>query len=170
MAEVWKDIPGYEGKYQASDYGRIRSVDRYVRCAHDAHRLMRGRVLKPAASKKYDPHLSVVLGHGENGASVHRLVASAFLGPCPSGQEVRHLDGNPKNNIVTNLAYGTRTENICDVMRIGKAWRALTIEDVRDIRQRISQGEKGVDIARRYKVSQGCISAIKKGRTYGWLE
>lgn len=169
MSEVWKDIPGYEGKYQASDQGRIRSVDRYVRCAHGAHRLMRGRVLKPASSK-YDPHLTVVLGHRKNGSSVHKLVASAFLGPCPSGQEVRHLDGNPQNNNITNLAYGTRTENICDVMRIGKAWRTLTINDVRDIRRRIARGEKGVDIARFYKVSQGCISDIKKGRTYGWLK
>ena len=169
MAEVWRDIPGYEGKYQASDQGRIRSVDRYVRCAHGAHRLMRGRVLRPAASK-YDPHLTVVLGHGKNGSSVHKLVASTFLGQCPSGQEVRHLDGNPQNNNVSNLAYGTRAENICDVMRIGKAWQALTVDDVRDIRQRLTQGEKGADIARIYGVSQGCISSIKKGRTYGWLK
>lgn len=170
MAEVWKDIPGYEGKYQASDLGRIRSLNRRVNIGGGHTRLMKGRVLRPAASKKYDPHLTVVLGHGENGSSVHRLVAAAFLGPCPKGQEVRHLDGNPQNNHISNLAYGTRTENICDVMRIGKAWRTLTTNDVQDIRQRIARGEKGADIARFYKVSQGCISAIKKGRTYGWLK
>lgn len=168
MAEVWKDIPGYEGKYQASDQGRIRSLDRRVNICHGATRLMRGRVLKPAGSK-YSEHLSVVLGHGQNASMVHRLVALTFLGPCPQGQEVRHIDGNPLNNRIDNLTYGTRTENIYDVMRIGKAWRALTINDVQDIRQRIYRGEKGTEIARIYKVSQGCISAIKKGRTFKWL-
>ena len=169
MAEVWKDIPGYEGKYQASDQGRIRSVDRRVRCAHGAYRLMRGRVLKPAASK-YNPHLLVVLGHGNPGSPVHQLVALTFHGSRPKGQDVRHLDGDPKNNRADNLAYGTRTDNILDVYRIGKAWRALTADDVRDIRKRIARGEKGADIARLYRVSAGCISAIKVGRNYAWLE
>lgn len=168
MAEVWKDIPGYEGKYQASDQGRIRSIDRYVKCARGANRLMRGRVLKPAASK-YDPHLSVVLGKGKPGSAVHKLVALAFLGPRPKGQDIRHLDGNPKNNSLENLAYGTRAENIYDVTRIGKAWRKLTADNVKDIRSRIALGEKGSAIARLYGVSQGSISAIKHGRSFQWL-
>ena len=170
MTEVWKDIPGYEGKYQASDKGRIRSLTRRVNIGGGRTRLMRGRVLKPAASKKYDPHLSVVLGHGENGRAVHVLVALAFLGPRPDGQDVRHLDGNPKNNRLDNLAYGTRAENIYDVTRIGKAWRKLTADDVNDIRSRIAHGEKGSEIARLYGVSQGTIYAIKHGRHFKWLK
>lgn len=168
MAEVWRDIPGYEGKYQASDQGRIRSLDRRVNICCGATRLMSGRVLKPAASK-YDPHLTVVLGHGEAGTTVHKLVALAFLGPRPEGHDVRHLDGNPQNNRADNLAYGTRAENIYDVTRIGKAWRKLTADNVRDIRARIAQGEKGSEIARSYGVSQGCISSIKHGRNFKWL-
>lgn len=166
--EVWRDIPGYEGKYQASNLGQVRSLDRYVRCAHGAERLVRGRILKPSGNKR-DPHLYVVLGHGAHGVAVHRLIAQTFIGTCPNGQEVRHLDGNPLNNKVDNLAYGTRSENILDVYRVGGAWRTLTVDDVRDIRARLAQGERGADIARLYGVSHGCISAIKCRRSYGWL-
>ena len=167
--EVWQDIPGYEGRYQASDQGRIRSVDRYVRCGKGGKgtKLLKGRVLRPAAQSS-DPHLSVVLGHKAHGSLVHRLVALTFLGPCPEGQEVRHLDGNPQNNRLGNLAYGTRTENILDVYTTGRPWRKLTAAQASDIRERLQKGERGVDLAREYGVGQACISAIKHGRTFAW--
>lgn len=167
-SEQWRDVPGYEGRYQVSDLGRVRSLDRRVPCAHGATRQMRGRVLRPAGQKS-DPHLRVVLEHHGPGQLVHRLVAAAFLGPCPDGQEVRHLDGDPTNNRLDNLAYGTRTENILDVYAIGKAWVTLTIAQVREIRQRLAAGERGADLAREYNVGQACISAIKHRRTYAWL-
>lgn len=129
---------------------------------------MKGRVLRPAGQKR-DPHLRVVLGHKASGSLVHKLVALAFLGPCPDGQEVRHLDGDPLNNRVDNLEYGSRTENILDVYRIGRPWRTLTVVDVIDIRRRLQEGERGVDLAREYGVGQACISSIKHGRTYAWL-
>lgn len=130
--------------------------------------MVRGQVLKPAASK-HNPHLYVVLGHKAAGSLVHQLVARTFHGPHPKGQEVRHLDGNPRNNRADNLAYGTRTENILDVYRVGKAWRKLTASDVKAIRERLKIGETGASIARDYNVGESCISAIKHGRTYRWL-
>lgn len=167
--EEWRDIPGYEGRYQASNLGRIRSLDRRVKIRHGATRLARGCVLK-AAGSKYNQHLMVVLGHGQNGSLVHQLVAATFLGPRPEGQEVRHLDGNPLNNTVDNLAYGTRTENIIDVMRIGRPWRKLCADQVLEIRRRLQAGERGADLAREYGVRDGCISSIKVGRTFKWLK
>lgn len=167
--EEWRDIPGHEGKYQASDLGRIRSVDRRVNICHGATRQIRGRVLKPAGQKN-DPHLRVTLGHGANGSCIHQLVALTFLGPCPDGQEVRHLDGNPLNNRVDNLAYGTRTENILDVYRIGHAWRRLTAQQAQDIKRRLYSGEPGITLAKEYGVSRSCVSAIKTGRTFKWID
>ena len=85
MGEKWRDIPGYEGKYQASTKGRVRSLTRRVRVvAHgtEATRVTRGRVLRPGRYCK-SGHLSVVLGHGASGSPVHRLVALTFLGPPP---------------------------------------------------------------------------------------
>jgi hypothetical protein len=166
--EIWKDIPGYEGKYQASNEGRIRSIDRRVRIAHGATRLMQGRILKPAGNR-YNPHLYVTLGHKAAGTPVHQLIATTFLGPRPEGMDVRHLDGDARNNRADNLAYGTRTDNILDVYRIGRAWRKLTAEQALDIYKRLQAGEKGRDLAREYGVREGTISAIKKGRTFSWV-
>lgn len=168
--EEWRDIPGYEGRYQASNMGRIRSVDEFVRCGKGGKgsRLKKGRVLRPAGQKK-DPHLRVVLGHGASGVCVHNLVVLAFIGPRPRGADIRHLDGNPLNNRVDNLAYGTRTENILDVFRVGKAWRKLTAEKALEIKKRLQAGEIGVVLAREYGVSQSTVSAIKRGVTFAWL-
>lgn len=169
--EIWRDIPGYEGRYQASTLGRIRSLDRYVRCSTGGVgiRLHKGRILRPAGQSS-DPHLRVVLGKKAPSSLVHVLVATTFLGPRPAGCDVRHLDGDPLNNRVDNLAYGSRTENIQDVYRIGRPWKTLTVEQVRDIRRRLAAGEKGRVLAREYGVSEACISAIETGRRYSWLK
>lgn len=168
--EIWRDIPGYEGRYQASNLGRIRSLDQIVRCGAGGKgiRLIQGRVLRPAGQQS-DPHLRVTLGKRAPGALVHVLVAQTFLGPRPDGCDVRHLDGDPLNNRADNLAYGTRTENILDVYRTGRPWRKLTADQALDIRNRLAAGEKGRDLAREFGVGESCISAIKTGRTYAWL-
>lgn len=170
--ETWKGIPGHEGSYQASTAGRIRSVDRRVnqtnRWGTQTDRLLKGRVLRPGQYCKAG-HVSVVLGHGANGSPVHQLVLLTFAGPPGEGQEVRHLNGNPKDNRLENLAYGTRTENILDVFRQGGAWRKLTAKEAADIRTRLGDGDTGAAIAREYGVSEKAISQIKLRRTH-WHE
>jgi len=164
-AEIWRDIPGYEGAYQVSSLGRVRSMDRMVRvCPHglEAKRLVKGRVLRPGRTNS--GHLSVVLGHGAHGSQVHDLVARAFLGPRPEGMDICHIDGDPTNNCVDNLRYDTRTENILDVYRVGGRWRKLTLEDMREIKELLRTGLSGVEIARLFSVSPSTVSAIKVGR------
>ena len=171
MHTLWKDIPGYEGRYQASTDGQIRSVDRYVRLvAHgkETKRLVKGQVLKPGRYCKTG-HLSVVLGHHTNGSPVHQLVALTFIGPRPAGCDVCHNDGDPTNNAVSNLRYDTRSENIKDVYRQGGRWRKLSADDVIEIRAQLAAGARGVDIAKGRGLSQSLISAIKTGRYYAWL-
>jgi hypothetical protein len=169
MGEIWKDIPGYEGLYQASSLGNIKSLDRFVKCAHGGRRSVPGRILKPGRFCKAG-HVSVTLGHGANGSPVHYLVMLTFKGERPTGADIRHLDGNPKNNNIHNLCYGSRTENILDVYHIGGTWRKLGIEDVITIRNRLSKAEKGSSIARDLNLSQGAISNIKTRKTFGWLK
>ena len=163
--EVWRDIPGTEGAYQASSLGRIRSTDRYVRVvAHGAEtqRRMRGRILRPAQVRS--GHLSVVLGRKHGSILVHEAVAYTFLGPRPAGLDVCHNDGDPKNNRVENLRYDTRSNNILDVLRQGRAWRKLTTAQMRTIRARLENGTTGKALAEEYGVSQTTISKIKLGR------
>ena len=172
MEEIWRDIPGYEGRYQASTGGRIRSLDRQlIGKNHYTNkpfvRTMRGRVLRPGPSRT--GHLSVVLGHGAPGSQVHQLVALTFIGSCPEGKEVLHNDGNPQNNNIDNLRYGTRTENILDVYAIGRAWRRLTAEQAKEIKTRLLNGEKAAHIARSMGINASSVYAIKRGRSFGWL-
>lgn len=151
MAEAWKDIPGFEGCYQASTFGRIRSVDRPVRVvAHGVEtiRTIRGRILRPA--KQDTGHLTVVLGRAHGTVPVHTAVALAFLGPRPDGLDVCHNDGDPTNNCPENLRYDTRTDNILDVYRVGGKWRKLSLEDIRDIKHLMDHGAVGAEVARQY--------------------
>lgn len=170
--EVWKDIPGYEGRYQASSEGRIRSLDRPVRVVIngiEAKRVMKGRVLRPG---KYcrSGHVSVVLGHGAPGSPVHQLVALTFLGPRPDGADICHADGNPRNNAVNNLRYDSRHENIIDEFRQGKAHKKLTMNDAKRIRKMLAEGHTGQEIAKLFGVSPTSISHLKNGRTFRWLK
>lgn len=174
MDECWKDIPGYEGKYQASDQGNIRSLTRQItqigRWGTLFTRTVPGRVLRPASSK-YAPHLYVVLGRHKITKEtvsfpVHQLVAQAFISLKPADQEVRHLNGNAQDNRPVNLCYGSRTDNILDVLRIGRAWRKLTWAQARQIKDRLANGEMGRQIAKDFDVSETTVSSIKVGRIH----
>lgn len=170
--EIWKDIPGFEGQYQASTQGRIRSIGHSItqigRGGKPFTRFIKGRILKPGCSKS-NPHLFVVPGKNVGSRQVHQLVALTFLGPPPDGMEVRHLDGNAQNNCIENLKYGTRTENILDVYTV-KPWRKLTLTQAAEIKQRALNGESTKDLAKEYGISQGHVCGIKAGRVYAWLQ
>lgn len=110
MSEQWRSVVGYEGLYQVSSEGRVRGVRR-----KGCH----GGTLRPAR----DRHGRLVVSlWRENRGKTHRvsqLVCAAFVGPPAGAVEVRHLDGNPANNRVENLAYGTHSANTLDSVRHG---------------------------------------------------
>lgn len=172
--EIWKDIPGYEGIYQASTEGQIRSLDHYVKgkchyTGNSFYRKIKGRVLRPGQYCK-SGHVSVVLGHGAVGIPVHQLIMLTFVGKPPAGTEVLHINGNPRDNRLSNLRYGTRKENILDVYIQGGAWRKLSIDDVQGIRFGLSCGIRESELASMFDVSLSTISSIKHGRSYRWLK
>lgn len=174
ILEEWKDIPGQEGKYQVSNLGRVKSVCRKVRGINpytkkEFLRTVPERILRPGRFCKCG-HVSVTLGRKTNGRPVHQLVMLAFVGPPPEGMEVLHKDGNPQNNQLSNLHYGTRTDNILDVYRQGGRWRKLSVDDVEAIRFGLWSGILGTELAKMYNVSATTISSIKNGGTYGWLK
>jgi len=123
--EIWKAIPGFEGSYEASDQGRIRSLDRVVTEARGRSKQVKGVVLKPAPSNS--GHMSVVPGRVAKTRSVHTLVALTFLGPPPPGHEVLHRNHTPADNRLANLKYGTRSQNLAHDYETGNRCRAVPV-------------------------------------------
>ncbi len=117
VTEFWKDVPDYEGYYQASDWGRVQSVDRMV-VTRGGYRCCKGKILHPTPAKGY---LSVMLSK-ENKTTrrrVHVLVLETFVGVRPSVTQTRHLDSDGYNNMLTNLCWGTPLENSADKITRG---------------------------------------------------
>lgn len=110
--EVWKDIPGKEGQYQASSLGRVRSLDRVVPQG-DNFISVKGQLLNPSLLRGY---FSVRLGGGRQGKAylVHRLVALTFIGEIPEDYHVCHNNGIPTDNRVENLRIDTPSSNQLD--------------------------------------------------------
>jgi hypothetical protein len=111
MNEVWFYIPGYEGYYMVSNFGRVRSLDRYVKRSRGGLQIAKSTILKQNLSGAY---LAVVLSKAGilKTFRVHRLVAEAYLGSLPKGKVVNHLDGNKLNNNAYNLELTTQQGNI----------------------------------------------------------
>lgn len=118
MTEEWRAVPGFEGFYEASTEGRVRSLDRSGAGKGNSQR---GRVLKPGVLKG-SGRLQVVLCKDglKKQMKVHQVVALAFHGPCPEGMEVRHWpDRDVTNNRPENLCYGTSSDNQKDSIAHG---------------------------------------------------
>lgn len=120
--ERWLPIPGYEGHYEVSDHGRVRSLPRKILRSDGATQPIRGRILKASGGKGHQ-HVNLALGGVHNSLWVHRLVLEAFVGPCPPGQVCCHWDDNPANNHLRNLRWGTKGDNTRDAVRNGIHWR-----------------------------------------------
>jgi hypothetical protein len=116
--ERWLPIAGYEGFYEVSDLGRVRSLDRVVIERGGKARPMRGRILKP--SRYLDGYLIVSLCNDRHHTrAVHDLVARAFHGEPAPGQQVCHFDGDKTNNLAANLRWDTQSANNLDAVRHG---------------------------------------------------
>lgn len=118
--ETWLPIPGYEGLYEASNEGRIRSLPRVVRRADGALVPVAGGILSQKTGRHY---LAVSLCRGgiTRTSNVHRLVCAAFYGAAqPDLPVVRHLNGDYLDNRAVNLCWGTYAENTADMMAHGR--------------------------------------------------
>lgn len=111
--EEWRPVVGFEGKYEASSLGRIKSLPRLA-WNGSGMKPIRERILKPGVCK--NGYWRVVLGLG-NGRTVHRLVAEAFLGK--SHLDVNHKDGNKSNNSIKNLEFISHLENVRHGLGLG---------------------------------------------------
>lgn len=118
--EEWRPVPGYEGFYEVSSRGRVRSLDRVVVNANGHSVRREGKILSPGFTYNGYPRVSLNRGGARKVRTIHRLMAAAFIGPRPDGMEVRHINGIPTDNVVENLSYGTSSENTRDCIKHGR--------------------------------------------------
>ncbi len=113
--ENWKDIEGYEGLYQISDLGRVKSLERKVKHSRGGLQIVKERILKHVIKiSNYRSYYRVVLSKNGNHKTVkiHRLVALAFIDNPENKMQVNHVDNNPLNNCASNLEWMTNRENV----------------------------------------------------------
>jgi len=163
--EEWKDVPGWP--YQVSNFGRVRRV----------------HIVTPVKTSKTYSRICLSRGRKEGARSrdterlffVHRLVAEAFIGPCPEDKtHVAHIDGNPQNNVPGNLYWATHKENAGDRVRHGRYGTGekhhaarVTDDDARLMRAwYLIGGETIAQISRSFMTREHVVSNIVHGRTY----
>ena len=155
--EIWKDIPGYEGAYQASSFGRIQSAYRQK------------RILKPQKGQKY-LHVRLSKSKKISIHLLHRIIAKTFKDNPENKKTVNHIDGNPLNNAAYNLEWSTHQENILHKIhvlkkgfgRFGKL-KKLTKEIVLEIRNsKLSIAQ----LSQKHNVYISTIWNAKTGRTW----
>lgn len=168
--EIWRPITGYEGIYEVSNLGRVRSLDRVTIHGHRR----RGALLRPAPNRTGHQKVRLCWEGVVNDFLLHRLVLEAFVGPCPEGMICCHGPNGVLDNSVENLCWGTKSKNAGeDKLRDGTdnrgskhAMARLTEEQVIEI---FADGRTYQKIADTYGVSKPTITAIKTGRNWGWL-
>ncbi len=173
--EEWRAVVGYEGFYEVSSLGRVRSLDRLSKHRYGGTKRQSGRLLASSlpGSGRF-PYATIRLCRDGVPVShkVHILVARAFIGLPSNGHEVRHLDGKPSNNRKSNLAYGTRVANMADArlhgtLAVGEnlPQAMLTAADVLKIRE-LSETMGQTDIAIILGFSRSTVKDVLHRRTW----
>ncbi len=172
--ERWLPVVGYEGLYEVSDWGRVKSLERLVRHSRGGRQILRSRVLKSLRHRNRRLEVALCRGGGVRRILVHRLVLEAFVGPCPEEMEACHGDGDPSNNRLENLRWDTRKANCADRLRHGTLARGE-----RNGLAKLARGQVLViradprscwKIAQDYDINPTTVSQIKRRKIWAWLE
>lgn len=176
MCEIWNNIPGYEGIYQVSNCGRVRSIDRIVDKNDGRSQFYKGKLISPFKGTTCS-YLSIALSKNNEVKKflIHRLVAMSFLGLQPNSDlEVNHKNGIKTDNRVDNLEVVSHQANIEHSIKTllkndyGELSvnAKLTNEDAEHIRQQYKNGVMQVDLAKAYNVSKQTICNIIHYKRY----
>lgn len=176
--ERWLPIQGYEGFYEVSNCGRVRSLSVIKQHGGYRPRKIKGRILKtgPTPNKIYAS--ACLYGEGKSKKyKVHVLVARHFVPNPTNAKIVRHKNDNPKNNRDTNLAWGTRKDNARDAQLNNRLGHKLTRAVVSNIKaelkarehryRRQGDGGKFGYIVKKYGISISTVRQIHSGERWG---
>lgn len=170
--EEWLPVVGYEGLYEVSNHGRVRSLERTCGDRWGNQRRVRQRVMVLYTNRGGYLQVGLHREYRQKTRTVHRLVAAAFLGPTDAAV-VRHLDGSRDNNHASNLALGSHQDNIDDRTSHGTTARGegnarakLTSRAVRQIRAEHASGAPMIALAERWGVTYSSICRIASRKTW----
>lgn len=162
----WRPVLGYEGIYEVSSKGIVRSLERegtrIVKGKEQIHRVS-PRVLSPSADTHGYLQVNLKREGGSKMIFVHRLVALAFIDNPESKPQINHIDGDANNNCVENLEWCTNSENALHATRVlGKVrgFVKLTVDDVRSIREMALSGMQQKEIAEQFDIADTTVSSI----------
>lgn len=169
---TWLPILNYEGLYEVSETGQVRSVDKVLKVTKQSDRLFKGRILKQTLNPHVTyPVVSLWKNNEVKTHYVHRLVAQAFIPNPLNKSEVNHLDGNRTNNHISNLEWVTSTENSIHAVNSGlrKYTNRLTESEFLDCLTDIINGESYQSLSQRvpYKVPYLSVKLRKLAKKYG---
>lgn len=178
--ELWKDINGYEGLYQISSLSNLKSLARPVSGLNGGIYLIKEKILKTSPDGWGYLKVSLNINGKSKTRKIHQLVCEAFLTKKDPLHEVNHIDGNKKNNRLTNLEYISRSENIKHAFANGlllphgkvkdrnsaKYTTKLTETDVVAI---LKSNQTDKQLASSYNVSIRNINSIKNRKSWQHL-
>jgi hypothetical protein len=161
--EEWKLIPNTEGMYEASSWGRVRSVDRVVDHSTSGKLHLKGKMLRFCVSNENYFYVTICIKAKRVKYNVHVLIAAAFYGPRPEGHHVDHHDRNRQNNHINNLSYKTILEN-CSFKGTQSGSAKLTEKQVSEIKAKYKPKiYTTVMLGQEYNVDPTTIHKITSG-------
>lgn len=116
--EIWKDIPGYEGYYQISNLGRVRSVKRKIKYSNEIFHSYDGKILKNKLGKQGYFYIKLCIHKKYKNIKIHNLISNAFIPNIENKPEINHKNGIRTDNRIENLEWCTRSENILHAYRV----------------------------------------------------
>ena len=161
--EIWKDIQGFEGLYEVSNYGQVRSKTREVKRSDKKRGFYKSKTKALNKDNKGYLRVTICKDGTPKTFKVHRLVASNFIGNI-EGFDINHIDGNKQNNLVSNLEICTTKQNCIHSLIIGtKGGVKLNENQVLEIRSSIKNPH---ELASIYMVHVSNIRAILKRKSW----
>lgn len=167
--ETWKPVPGWEGFYEVSDMGRIRSLIRNVGSRHEGGATRRSVILKPSTCDNYG-YVTLSKNCVCKRAAVHRTVLEAFVGPCPDGNQACHNNGCHRDNRLDNLRWDTKRANESDKRRHGTIVRGARVPSAKLDERKVAVIKASVispcELASEYAVSVSTIHRIRSDKCW----